>query len=167
MFCVLCRALPPGHVIIESYLDRLSEHYSGSNVIPGEAVQVESMKPKLKPPGTERLKLKCDILLSTSAFKSNSHHYIQRACCSGCTLWARPFTSGAGRRPRPQRRWPCTLGRPPGPSGRGLHSSTSQLNLSAFCGIGGALRGYVARDEGVLGGFWVCRVFSCVIHGSS
>jgi hypothetical protein len=29
------------------------------------------MKPKLKPPGTERLKLKCDILLSTSAFKFN------------------------------------------------------------------------------------------------
>ena len=27
------------------------------------------MKPKLKPPGTTRLKLKCDVLLSTSAFK--------------------------------------------------------------------------------------------------
>ena len=27
-------------------------------------------------------------------------------------------------------------------AGRGLHSSTFQLNLSAFHGIGGALRGY-------------------------
>jgi len=29
------------------------------------------MNPKLTPPGTKRLKLKCDVLLSTSAFKSN------------------------------------------------------------------------------------------------
>ena len=43
-------------------------------------------------------------------------------------------------------------------TGRGLHSLTSQLNLSAFNGIGGALKGCVARVEGV---FRVCRVF-CV-----
>jgi len=40
--------------------------------------------------------------------------------------------------------------------GRGLHSSTSQLNLSAFYGIGGGIggarRGCVARVKGVLGG---------------
>jgi len=36
--------------------------------------------------------------------------------------------------------------------GRGLHSVTSQLNLSAFCGTGGARRGYVARVKGVLEG---------------
>jgi hypothetical protein len=36
--------------------------------------------------------------------------------------------------------------------GRGLHSSTSQLNLSAFYGRGGARRGCVARVRGVLGG---------------
>ena len=35
-------------------------------------------------------------------------------------------------------------------SGRGLHSFTSQLNLSAFYGIGGARRGCVARAKGVL-----------------
>ena len=35
-----------------------------------------------------------------------------------------------------------------------MHSFTSQLNLSAFYGIGGAYRGYVARVVGVLGG---CR----------
>ena len=34
-------------------------------------MQVDPMKPKLKPPGTKRLKLKCDILLSTSALKFN------------------------------------------------------------------------------------------------
>jgi hypothetical protein len=39
-----------------------------------------------------------------------------------------------------------------GPIGRGLHSLTSQLNLSALYGIGGARRGCEARVEGVLGG---------------
>jgi len=34
------------------------------------------------------------------------------------------------------------------PGTRGLHSSTFLLNLSAFCGIGDARRGYVARDKG-------------------
>jgi hypothetical protein len=38
------------------------------------------------------------------------------------------------------------------PPVRGLHSFTSQLNLSAFYGIGGARRSCVARVEGVLGG---------------
>jgi len=33
------------------------------------------MKPKLKPPGTKRLKLECDILVSTSAFKLNLRGY--------------------------------------------------------------------------------------------
>jgi len=32
---------------------------------------VHPMQPKLKPPGTQRLKLKCHKHLSTSAFKSN------------------------------------------------------------------------------------------------
>ena len=36
--------------------------------------------------------------------------------------------------------------------GKGLHSSTSQLNLRAFHGIGGARRGCVAHVEGVFGG---------------
>jgi len=48
-------------------------------------------------------------------------------------------------------------------SGRGLHSFTSQLNLSSFCGMGGARRGCVARVRGVLGsvqgveGVFVCQ----------
>ena len=33
------------------------------------------MKPKPKPPGTKRLKLKCDILLSTFAFKFKLRRY--------------------------------------------------------------------------------------------
>ena len=41
----------------------------------GREVQVDPMKPKLKPPGTKRLKLKCDILLSTSAFKFDLRSY--------------------------------------------------------------------------------------------
>jgi hypothetical protein len=48
--------------------------------------------------------------------------------------------------------------------GRGLHSSTFQLNLSALYGIGSARRGCVARVTGVFG---VCRVLSCDRHGSS
>ena len=36
--------------------------------------------------------------------------------------------------------------------GRGLHSSTFQLNLSALYGIGGARRDCVAHVNGVLGG---------------
>jgi hypothetical protein len=38
-------------------------------------VQFDPIKPKLKPPGTKRLKLKCDVLLSTSAFKFNLRRY--------------------------------------------------------------------------------------------
>jgi hypothetical protein len=50
--------------------------------------------------------------------------------------------------------------------GRGLHSSTFQLNFSILYGTGGALRGCVARGKGVLGGFTVLRVFSCDRHSS-
>jgi hypothetical protein len=39
-----------------------------------------------------------------------------------------------------------------GTSGRGLHSSTFQLNLSAAYGIGGGRKGCVARVKGVSGG---------------
>jgi hypothetical protein len=35
------------------------------------------MEPTLKPPGTKRLKLKCDVLLSTFAFKSNLRRYTE------------------------------------------------------------------------------------------
>jgi len=38
-------------------------------------VQVDPIKPTLKAPGTRRLKLKCDILRSTSSFKFNLRRY--------------------------------------------------------------------------------------------
>jgi len=40
-------------------------------------VQVDPIKPNLKPPGTERLKLNCDVLLSTSDFKFNLRRHIK------------------------------------------------------------------------------------------
>jgi len=51
--------------------------------------------------------------------------------------------------------------------GRGLHSSTVQLNLSTVYGIVDARRGSVVRVKGVYGGARVCRVFLGVRHGSS
>ena len=42
---------------------------------PGEAVQVGPMKPKLKPPGTKRLKLKYGKLLSKFAFNFNLRRF--------------------------------------------------------------------------------------------
>ena len=39
------------------------------------AVQVDPIKPTLKAPGSQRLKLKCDTLLSTSAFNFNLRRY--------------------------------------------------------------------------------------------
>jgi hypothetical protein len=38
-------------------------------------VLVDLIKPKLKPPGKKRLKLKCELLLSPSAFKLNLRRY--------------------------------------------------------------------------------------------
>jgi len=43
---------------------------------PSRAVQVDPIKTKLKSPGTKRLKLQNDILLSTSAGKFNLRRYI-------------------------------------------------------------------------------------------
>ena len=42
----------------------------------GEAVQDDPIKPTLKPPGTERLRLKYDELLSCFAFNFNSRRYM-------------------------------------------------------------------------------------------
>ena len=40
-------------------------------------MQVDPIKSTLRPSGMKRLKLKCHILLSTSAFKFNSRRYIE------------------------------------------------------------------------------------------
>ena len=48
-------------------------------------MQVAPIKAMLKPPGTtERLKLNCHILLSTSAFELNLRHYIKVYCWLSC-----------------------------------------------------------------------------------
>ena len=41
----------------------------------GRAVQVDPMKPMLKPPGNKHLKLYCDLLPSTFGFTSNLRRY--------------------------------------------------------------------------------------------
>ena len=41
-------------------------------------MQVDPIKPTLKAPGTERLKLKCDEPLSNFAFKFNLRRYLQQ-----------------------------------------------------------------------------------------
>jgi hypothetical protein len=54
-------------------------------------------------------------------------------------------------------------------AGRGLHSSTFRLNVSAFCGIGGAIGGYQGVVEAVLGALMGCSgciLCICVRNGS-
>jgi hypothetical protein len=41
------------------------------------------LKPKLKPPGAKRLKLKCDILLSSSSSKFNVRRYTMEGGFTG------------------------------------------------------------------------------------
>jgi hypothetical protein len=135
-------------------------------------VQIDPVKPELKPSGTKLLKLKRDILVSTSAFKFNLCRYIKAAgkvwpaiyChCPprhDTTCISNPrFLTLSGIHPMTWRaisagsyleegaaacirvvqmgeqvklRMTCTL------QVRGLHSSTSKLNVSAVYGIGGA-----------------------------
>jgi len=54
----------------------------------GRAVQLHPIKPKLKPPGSKRLKLKCDVLLSTFGFKFNSRRYTVVFRCDAVLLLA-------------------------------------------------------------------------------
>jgi len=61
----------------------------------GRAVQVHPMKSKLKPPGTKRLKLKCDIMLSTSAFKFNLRRYSEEILAGYARHAARPADAAA------------------------------------------------------------------------
>ena len=89
-------------------------------------MQVDPIKPKLKPPGIERLKLKYDEPPSNFAFKFNLRHCI---LASGSGRWLHEGAVTNFFVVRLQT------------DGRGLHSSTCQLNVSAFCGIGGAFRG--------------------------
>jgi hypothetical protein len=95
----------------------------------------------MKPPGTKRLKAKIDILLSTSAFKFNLRRYTadqqrqhqqsvqgeqaELAASAVFTLLDQ-LTAWSEDKAR------VTYGGGGGAGGRGLHSSTFQLNLSRF-----------------------------------
>ena len=111
------------------------------NVDNGKAVQDEPMKSVLNLLGTKRLKLKYDELLSSVAFKFKLRRYIT-ASRSGDTT-ASCFTSLNARS--------CTR--------QGLHSSTFRLNVSAFRGIGGAIRGCLKGVWEVMGYWGVFRVY--------
>jgi len=53
-------------------------------------VQVDPIKPTLKAPGPKRLKIQCDILLSTSAFKFNLRRYTLAGSPAGASPLASP-----------------------------------------------------------------------------
>ena len=91
----------------------------------GEAVQVDPIKPKLNPPGTERLKLNCGVLLSASAFKLNLRRYTMVSTDAHRVLAMLDFPAVAAF-PNASDMSFIVHG------GRGLHSSTSHLNLSRF-----------------------------------
>ena len=64
----------------------------------GRAVQVDTIKPTLKPPGTKHLELKCDILLSSFAFKFHLRRYTwaRRGTRSFRASTSTPRWGGAG-----------------------------------------------------------------------
>jgi len=55
---------------------------------PGGAVQIDTIKPMLKPPGTKRLKLNHNKVLSNFAFKFNLRRYTRGRWC-GASAGAR------------------------------------------------------------------------------
>ena len=57
----------------------------------GRAVQVDPVKPKLKPPGTKRLKLKGDVLFSSVAFKYDLRRYATEEAAAQAGTSTRPL----------------------------------------------------------------------------
>jgi hypothetical protein len=61
--------------------DRLRDaRFAAQDDAPGRAVQLDPIKPNLKPPGTKRLKLNHMNLLSSFAFNFNLRRYILASC---------------------------------------------------------------------------------------
>ena len=52
-------------------------------------MQVDPIKPKLKPPGTKRLTVKYDVQFSTSAVKFNSRRYCTVSAAAAAANGAR------------------------------------------------------------------------------
>ena len=67
---------------------------------PGRAVQVDPINLMLKPPGTKHLKLNCDILLPTFAFKLKLRHF-SLASTTHVTVVAYSMGCQAGAYTRP------------------------------------------------------------------
>jgi hypothetical protein len=68
------------HSALMHKADRLAQHWESQDLgiavdVLGSAVQVDPMKPSLTAPGSERLKVKCDDLLSSSGFEFNLRRY--------------------------------------------------------------------------------------------
>jgi len=92
-----CKPLVVGYlhgVVVAAEEAMLTHHF-------GKAVHVDPMKPKLKPPGTKRLKLKCHILLSKFAFKFNLGCYTSVTRTSRTPPRSRAGGSWAGAYTRP------------------------------------------------------------------
>ena len=56
-------------------MEECEPRIGGDYAQPGKEVQVDPMRPKLKPPGIKRLKLGYDGLLSNFGFKFNLRRY--------------------------------------------------------------------------------------------
>ena len=86
----------------------------------------------LKPPGTNRLKVKYDSLLPNYAVNFNFRRY--SVVLHEHVRLGDHRTGNGWRGGGPRDSW-CSRG------GRGLHSSTFRLIVSAFYGIGGNIQG--------------------------
>ena len=80
---------PPGHHGLGA---RAHRGRGGGGARHGLAVQVEPMTSMLKAPGTKRLKLKYDKLLSSVAFNWNLRRYISGAISTLGRAWLRRTT---------------------------------------------------------------------------
>ena len=94
-------------------------------------MQIDPVRPKLKPPGTKRLKLNCDILLSTSAFKFSLRRYTEVFADNLEGVAAIHSTLLDAFVDHTRLPVVVSLGQSVFPAGC-LHSSIFQLNLSRF-----------------------------------
>jgi hypothetical protein len=125
----------------------------------GRAVQVDPIKPKLKAPGTGRLKLKNDKVLSNFAFKFNMRRYTSRCCSAGGNP---PTSTRSNSRRRTALSFPwcserlarCSLrrrvrvlARPEGAGETGIRRSLQAAAAGVVCWQGLALVHFSAQPE--------------------